>query len=182
VAFAAPGAVSASLVGIDRNETSAGKIMILEILAQIPRELVAGDKRRLNDGRANASVLVVVQVTAAKPHCGDVEQDLAALPLEQVERRDPGISRAMNVQGFAHLILLLHRMAEIYNCFRIVATDAFRHSQMDLPHSGGHKKHMSRLCRPVPIGPWRRIFARPPELRRQAWQEPTAKRHVLILI
>jgi hypothetical protein len=42
--------MSASLVGIDRNEAPAGKITLLEIFAQVTRELVARNEWRLNDG------------------------------------------------------------------------------------------------------------------------------------
>jgi hypothetical protein len=58
--------MSASLVRIDGNETSAGKIVIPEILAQVSCEFVPGDERRMNEGRANSPIFVVVQVTAAE--------------------------------------------------------------------------------------------------------------------
>jgi hypothetical protein len=45
MAFATPGAMPTGPIGVDCDEASARKIAILEVLAEIARELVAGHER-----------------------------------------------------------------------------------------------------------------------------------------
>ena len=44
-----------------------------------------------------------MEVAAAETDRSNVEEDLCGLPLTQVKRRDLGIPRATDEEGFAHL-------------------------------------------------------------------------------
>ena len=102
MALTAPLAMSAGLVRIDCDELTAPQAELLDVVAEIAAELVAGHERRLDDGRADAAVLVVVQIAAADADRGDVDQDLAFAPLPQIKWRHANIARSTNEKGPAH--------------------------------------------------------------------------------
>ena len=92
-------AMPAGLIGIDRDQRSASQTESRQVLRQPAAEFMARHEGRRDHGRADATVLVIMQVAAAEPHGRDVEQRFARCPLAQVERRDAGIPRGVKEKG-----------------------------------------------------------------------------------
>lgn len=75
-----PLAMPAGLGRIDSDKLVAPQAAILDAVAEAAAKLVAGHEWRLDDGRADAAVLVVVKVAAADANRGDVDEDLVLAP------------------------------------------------------------------------------------------------------
>ena len=95
MALAAPIAMAAGFVGIDRDQRAPLEPQLLGVLTEITAELVPGNERLPYLGRADAAILVIVQIASAEADGGDFEQRLAAPPVPEVERRNPGVSRSV---------------------------------------------------------------------------------------
>src|SRR6202453_744250 len=92
--LAAPVAMAAGFVGIDGDERAALEPQLLGVFTEVTAELVPGNERLPYLGRADAAILVIVQIASAQPDRGDFKQRFAAPPVPEVERRNPGVSRS----------------------------------------------------------------------------------------
>ena len=95
-------AMAAGLIGIDGDERPAPKPLILEILRQPAREFMTGDERLGDDGRADATVLVVVQVAPAQSNGRDVDEGLAGAGFAQIVGQNTGVTRGAQEEGSGH--------------------------------------------------------------------------------
>ena len=89
MALKAPFASSARAIRIDGDERASCKLEFRDVLDEATTKLVARNERFMDDGRADAAVLVVVQVAPADSDCRHVDEGLARLAFAQIEWGDP---------------------------------------------------------------------------------------------
>ena len=72
---------AASLVGIDRDKRAARQAEVGKRLAQVAAELVTRHERLLDHRRADAAILVIMQVGTAEADRRHIQQHLVRAPL-----------------------------------------------------------------------------------------------------
>ena len=102
-------AMTAGLIGIDSDERAASQAERGQILSQPAAELMPRHEGRRDHRRADAAILVIVQVAAAKPDGGDVDQRFTGRSLSQIEGRDARIAGGMQEHGMGHFGTALRR-------------------------------------------------------------------------
>jgi hypothetical protein len=93
--LAAPLAMAARLIGIDRHERAPGEAQFLEILAEIAAELMAGNEGFAYLGAADAAILEIMQIATAETHRGHIKQGLVGLALAKVETGNTRVIRSV---------------------------------------------------------------------------------------
>ena len=98
----APFAMAAGAVGVDGDQSAALEPEFGKIFTEIAAELVARHEAVADLRRSDAAVLVIVQIAAADPNRGDIDQRLARSSLAQGVRPDPDIPDPVQKDGLAH--------------------------------------------------------------------------------